>query len=240
MGMPVTVEIAESAPSRTIAKVFDYFRQIDQKYSPYKKTSELSRVNDGLPESQWTAEMKTVLRLCEETKRQTNGYFDINRNGQLDPSGLVKGWAINNAAGLLRELGFKDFYIEAGGDIQANGHNAEHQPWVVGIRNPFNIQEIIKVIKVTNKGVATSGSYIRGEHVYNPHDQSQKTSFVKSLTVVGPDIYEADRYATAAFAMGPEGIKFIEALSGFEAYMVDDRQIATYTTGFEAYVVKTN
>ncbi len=240
MGMPVTVEIIRPNSGSAIEKVFDYFGWVDQKYSPYKKDSELSRINDGLPVSEWTAEMKTVLQLCEETKRQTNGYFDINHNGKLDPSGLVKGWAINGAAELLSRLGFQDFYIEAGGDIQANGYNAEREPWAVGIRNPFNIQEIIKIVNISNRGVATSGTYIRGEHVYNPHNQHQDTGFVKSLTVIGPDIYEADRFATAAFAMGSEGIKFIETLSEFEAYMVDDRQIATYTTGFDDYVVNDN
>ncbi len=59
---------------------------------------------------------------------------------------------------------------------------------------------------------------------------------VVSLTVVGPNIYEADRFATAAFAMGEAGIMFIEKLPGFEGYMVNDNGIATFTSGFEKYV----
>jgi thiamine biosynthesis lipoprotein len=60
---------------------------------------------------------------------------------------------------------------------------------------------------------------------------------VVSLTVIGPNIYEADRFATAAFAMGEEGIRFIGRLAGFEGYMIDRRGQATFTNGFTRYVI---
>jgi thiamine biosynthesis lipoprotein len=179
--------------------------------------------------------MARVLRLCEQTKRQTNGYFDINHNGQLDPSGLVKGWAINNAAELLRHAGIEDFSIEAGGDIQVNV-GPGNEPWLVGIRSPFNIEEIIKTLEIRSEGVATSGTYIRGQHIYNPLNTSDDIKEVRSLTVIGSDIYEADRFATAAFAMGRAGISFIESYPGLEGYMITEDEIATYTSGFERFV----
>jgi thiamine biosynthesis lipoprotein ApbE len=61
---------------------------------------------------------------------------------------------------------------------------------------------------------------------------------VVSLTVIGPNVYEADRFATAAFAMGKKGIYFIEQLPGFEGYMIDTSAQATYTSGFERYVLQ--
>lgn len=240
MGMPITVEIVDKATTRDIDKVFDYFREVDRRYSPYKKSSELSKINSGLPKDKWSAEMKSVLALCEQTKHQTDGYFDINHEGKLDPSGLVKGWAINNAAERLLDRGFVNFYIEAGGDVQAHGEPEPGTKWKVGIRNPFNTDEIVKVVAVGAHGVATSGTYIRGEHIYDPHNAQQDVTKIKSLTVIGPDIYEADRFATAAFAMGEAGVRFIDDLPGFEAYMIDDRQVATYTRGFESYVAATN
>ncbi len=57
------------------------------------------------------------------------------------------------------------------------------------------------------------------------------------MTVIGPDVYEADRFATAAFAMGRMGVAFVEGLDGFEGYMIDAQGIATYTSGFERYVL---
>lgn len=237
MGMPITVEIVGGDKAEAvIQEVFDYFRAVDFKYSTYKKASEISQINNGLPKRQWSREMKLIMKLCEQTKAETDGYFDIEHKGKLDPSGLVKGWAINQAAKLIRHHRIKDFYIEAGGDIQADGLNSAGEPWRIGIRNPFNRDEIVKVIQISHQGVATSGTYIRGQHIYDPHLPDKPVHTVKSLTVIGPDIYEADRFATAAFAMGEKGINFIEALPGLEGYMINNKQTATYTRGFERYV----
>jgi thiamine biosynthesis lipoprotein len=235
MGMPINVVIEDAAADAAAFKqIHDYFHYVDEKYSPYKPTSEVSRINLGLSKSAWSREMKAVLRLCDQTKQQTSGYFDVWRAGKLDPSGLVKGWAINNAARLLRQAGFENFYIEAGGDIQVSGQNGDGQAWSVGIRNPFNRDEIVKVVEVTTEGVATSGSYVRGQHIYNPLN-GQDIKDVASLTVIGPTIYDADRLATAAFAMGRAGIGFIESLDNYEAYMITNDQAATLTSGFERY-----
>ncbi len=180
--------------------------------------------------------MKTIFALAKQTRQETNGYFDIERSGCYDPSGIVKGWAIYNAAEILRREGFENFYVEAGGDIEAAGENSSGQDWRVGIRNPFTLNEIVKVLSVSNCGVATSGTYIRGQHIYNPKSDGQLITEVVSLTVVGPNIYEADRFATAAFAMGREGIVFIENLEGFEGYMIDRDRQATFTSGWTRYV----
>lgn len=235
--MPITVEILGDGKKvgPAIEDVFAYFTSIDERFSTYKPMSEISQVNAGLPRQKWSREMALVMDLCDQTKQQTDGYFDIEHNDSLDPSGLVKGWSINNAAQLVARKGFDNFYIEAGGDIQTHGTNADGEPWTVGIRNPFDINQIIKVLCVIDCGVATSGTYIRGQHIYNPHDH-QEIHKIKSLTVIGPDIYEADRFATAAFAMGEQGIAFIDALPGFEGYSVGADAIATYTKGFERYV----
>lgn len=236
MGMPITIEIVDSDNAKLLADTFRLFRDVDNRYSTYKTDSEISGINQGLPKAKWSAQMRHVLSLCDDTKKQTNGYFDIEHNGKLDPSGLVKGWAIWEAAKLLRKQGVRNFYIEAGGDIQTCGKNTEQQPWTIGIRNPFKHDEIIKVLRVKNKGVATSGTYIRGQHIYNPHQPAAPLTGVQSLTVVGPNIYEADRFATAAFAMGKNGIAFVENAPGLEGYMVDDQGIATFTSGFGEYV----
>ena len=107
----------------------------------------------------------------------------------------------------------------------------------MGIENPFKRGEIIKVVELKNAGLATSGTYIRGQHIYNPHKPNQKINDIISLTVVGPNIYEADRFATAAFAMGKDAVNFLETLNGFEAYMIDADGVATMTSSFERYVV---
>lgn len=237
MGMPITVEVVDGAKEDDLAAVFAYFTEVDGRYSTYKTGSEISRINRGLPRERWSAEMKHVVKLCEETKQQTDGYFDIAHIGKLDPSGLVKGWSIQNAAGILRRHGFKNFYIEAGGDIQTAGQSADTQPWRVGIRSPFNVDEIVKTIQLSGSAIATSGTYVRGEHIYNPHDGYKPANAIASLSVIGPNIYDADRFATAAFAMGGQGIRFIESLRDLEGYMIDTKGLATMTSGFERYTV---
>jgi thiamine biosynthesis lipoprotein len=240
MGMTVLVEIADPTATRAdVDAVYDYFHYIDEKFSTYKETSEITQINRGLlAASQFSSDMKTVLRLCAETKEATKGFFDIaNKSEMLDPSGLVKGWAIHNAAEIIKKRGFKNYYVDAGGDVQVSGVNAEGQPWRIGIQDPFSKdQKIVKVVSLEDGGVATSGTYVRGQHIYNPHDKKAEINDIVSLTVIGPNIYEADRFATAAFAMGRQGIQFIERCDGLEGYMIDRAGIATQTGGFKKYV----
>jgi len=236
MGMPVTVEIVDlSATSETFDAVFTYFEYVDEKFSTYKATSEISRINRGeITETEWSVDMRTIFELAAETKSATRGYFDmITPQGIFDPSGLVKGWSIHRAAEMLLGFGFKNFYVDAGGDIQVHGENSRNEPWKIGIRHPFKPDVIVKIISVTDKGVATSGNYIRGAHIYNPHSLELLPEEVVGLTVVGPNVYEADRFATAAFAMGRNGIKFIQELRDFEGYSIDVDGMALMTAGFE-------
>ncbi len=230
MGMPITIKIEDPTASNIhFEKIFTYFNYVDQKFSTYKDTSEISQINSGkLKKDQYSPDMKSILKMCEQAKWETHGFFDINHNGKLDPSGLVKGWSIHNAGKLISKLGFKNYFVDAGGDIQIAG-----KVWKIGIRNPFKTSEIVKVLNIQNLGVATSGVYERGRHLYNP--KGELVTDILSLTVIGPDILQADKFATAAFAMGRQGINFIEELMGFEGYMIDEQGIATYTTGFQKY-----
>ena len=239
MGMPITVEVVDPGVTEAdIEKVFAYFRAVDDTFSTYKEHSEIAKINRGeLGEEAYSDDMKTILAVSEQTRQETRGYFDIRHNGILDPSGIVKGWAILQAAHLLKDGGLTNFYIDAGGDIQVAG-NKDGEPWRIGIRNPFNRKEIVKVLVVTDKGVATSGTAIRGQHIYDPHNPDTSLQDVVSLTVIGPNVFEADRFATAAFAMGKRGIFFIQQLPGFEGYIIDASARATFTSGFERYVLQ--
>ena len=238
MGMPVTVAIVDATAARNdLEKIFDYFRAVDDRFSPFKKTSETSEVNRGLPEKDWSRDMKAVVALAEKTKQETGGYFDMmTPEGTWNPVGIVKGWAIKNAADILRHAGFRNFYVDAGGDIEASGVNARGEKWSVGIKNPFRQDEIVKKLFITDVGIATSGTYIRGEHIYDPQTKKPVREIV-SLTVVGPDVCEADRFATGAFAMGKQGIRFIEERAGLEGYMMDKNGTATMTSGFGEYTM---
>ncbi len=239
MGMPITVEVVDEALAGLLDEVFSYFAAVDARFSTYKPDSEISALNQGrVALADVSPQMQEVLGLAERTKRETDGYFEIKRSdGLLDPCGIVKGWAIRNAADLIRRSGVRNFYVDAGGDIQTGGKNPDGEDWRVGIRNPFNEREIIKAVAPRGRGIATSGSYVRGQHIYDPHAPGRQIDDIVSLTVIGPDVLEADRFSTAAFAMGKAGIRFIEDLPGFEGYVVDAGGIATQTSGFKGFVL---
>jgi thiamine biosynthesis lipoprotein len=239
MGMPITVVIP---PSRgrppgedAFEAVFGSFRAVDAQFSPYKPESEVSRISRGdLRTEDASPLMREVLDLCRQTQDLTDGWFTPWFEGQFDPSGLVKGWAIHRASQLLDDLGYRDHCIEAGGDIEVRGFNDEGQPWEIGIRNPFDTSTLVKVLYLSDRGVATSGTYIRGRHIYNPKT-GERIEGVPSLTVVGPNVYEADRLATPAYAMGEGGISWLATLPGIEAYQIGHDQCALATPGLAEY-----
>jgi len=236
--MPITIEIADTVGRDDVfSSVFTYFAHVDALFNTFDPKSEISRINIlHIHRSEWSEEIREVYDLCVRTKAETNGYFDHISHGSINPLGIVKGWAIKKGSELLLEHGYKNFYIEAGGDIQVHGMNYEGTPWITGIRNPFNRLENVKLLSLTNCGIATSGSYIRGNHIYDPYNRNMPISDIVSMSVIGPDVLEADRFATATFAMGKEGILFVEKTKGLEGYMIDRHGTATYTSGFEKYV----
>lgn len=239
MGMPVTVSIAGDGGEWLIDMVFGWFHDVDKRFSLYRPDSEISRFNAGqIAASQLSLEMREVLDLAQLTRQQSYGYFNAVRpSGGCDPTGIVKGWAIAKAAQLLDAHGVSNYCINAGGDIQSRGHNPDGAPWRIGVSSPFRRGEIVKILAPQGKGVATSGSAVRGHHIWNPHAPDARLTDIVSITVVGRDIVEADRFATAAFAMGRDGIYFIEGLPDLEAYQIDASGLATQTSAFERYVI---
>jgi len=236
MGMPITIEVVGGNES-VIKSAFDYFRHVDAGFSTYKNDSEISRFNHGdLPENALSDEVKMILQECDRYKHETQGFFDITRpDGSLDPSGLVKGWSIKGVADLITAAGFNNFFVSAGGDVQTSGRNASGQPWRVGITNPFEPAKFAKQVALSGEAIATSGTYERGAHIYNPHTGQDVTEIV-SLSVIGPGIYETDILATAAFVMGKPGLKFLQE-HGYEACLISADQTVTLTPGFKRFEV---
>lgn len=238
MGMPISVEVVDAREARALVdSVFAYFAHVDEVFSTYKADSEISRINSGNLSIEATcAEVRDVYEIARQTCRVSGGYFNHQLpNGTIDPSGIVKGWAIQNATTLLKERGCENFCIDAGGDIQTCGLNANNEQWSVGIRHPFQTDKIAKVVYPHGKGVATSGTYLRGEHIYDPFTGVPVVTPFISITIIGPNINDADRFATAAFAMGKRGMHFIEAFPGYEGYAIMHDKQALVTNGFNHY-----
>ena len=236
MGMPIVVDVRDDgADEAALDEVFDWFRWVDATFSTYKPESEVSRLARGeLALADAHPDLRWVLARCDELREATDGYFDARGGGELDPSGLVKGWSVDRAAALLRRAELRNFAVSAGGDMVVSGRAIPEPVWRIGIEHPIERLKVAAVVEANELAVATSGAYARGDHIVDPHTGAPSEG-VLSVTVAGPDLATADAYATAAFAMGPvRGPRWTARLRGYEAMTIlADGNVLT-TAGFPA------
>ncbi len=228
MGMPIVVDVRdENADNEDLVRMFDWLRWVDTTFSTYREDSDISRIERGeLTPAGAHEEVQFVLARCEELRVETDGFFDARASGQLDPSGFVKGWAVDRAAELLQDTGLDDFAVSAGGDMRVAG-----PAWRVGIQHPLAGNKVAAVFETDDLAIATSAAYARGDHVLDPHT-GRAPAGVLSVTVVGPELGTADAYATAAFAMGSRGPQWTAGLSGYEAMTILTDETVLTTGGF--------
>jgi FAD:protein FMN transferase len=232
MGMPIVVDVRDDdVDEGALDAVFDWFRAVDQTFSTHKEDSEVSRLARGeLAVTDAAAQVQQVLARCEELRRETGGYFDARASGTLDPSGFVKGWSVDRAADPLARAGFRNYALNAGGDIRLVGGARPDPIWRVGIQHPRLRDHVAAVVEGSDLAVATSGAYARGEHVLDPHTRRPPRGIL-SVTITGSELATADAYATAAFAMGAERAPDWTASlpQGYEAMTIlaDERLLIT-------------
>ena len=236
MGTVVSVDVRGPAPDqRILDRAFAWLHRVDATFSTYREGSEVSRIRRGrLGLEDARPELRWVAARCEVLREETDGFFDaFLGTAAFDPSALVKGWAVQRAADRMAAAGLTDFCINAGGDVATRGL-ADGRPWRVGIRHPEDPQALVAVVEAAGGlAVASSGAYERGEHIVDPIT-GRAPRGVKSVTVVGPDLGTADAYATAAFAMGPEGPAWTLRLDGYEAMTILADDVVLSTPGFAA------
>jgi thiamine biosynthesis lipoprotein len=232
MGTVVSLD-ARGAPASVTQAAFDrlmdWLRDVDCRFSTYRDDSEINRIDRGeLAPADASSDVRWVLDRCAALREETGGAFDERAAGRLDPSALVKGWAVQRGADLLVQAGLSDFSLNAGGDIVVCGGALPERVWRVGIQHPRDRDAIAAAVAVTDAAVATSGSYERGDHLIDPRTGAAPVGVV-SVTVVGPDLGTADAYSTAAFALGADGPRWTLGLEGYEAMTIlaDDRVLCT-------------
>jgi thiamine biosynthesis lipoprotein len=216
MGMPIVLDI-QNGKEAILEAVFKRFQEIDERFSTYKEDSEVSRFRRGeLEENDLSRELKSIIRKCRDAEVATEGHFSATASGQFDPSGYVKGWAIAEAVKIIKK-DHSTFCIYAGGDIY--GQSDGERIWRVAIQNPLEAKFIIASLSFKNLAVATSGTSERGQHIFDPRS-AKPVGHLLSVTVVGPDIIDADVLATAAFVVGEYAINFVAQRKPYEALAV--------------------
>lgn len=231
MGMPIGIEVRDPG-FVDVEAAFDWLRQADATFSTYREDSDISRLARGeVTLAECRPEVDEVLTRCLTLERVTDGFFSVRAAGRLDPSGFVKGWAVDGAAQRLAAAGGENFCINAGGDIVARGRPAPDRLWRVGVRHPEDVERLAAVVAVTDLAVASSGQYERGAHILDPHTGAPPTGLL-SVTVVGPELATADAYATTAFAMGADGPAWTARLTGYDAMCITSDHRVLSTPGF--------
>jgi thiamine biosynthesis lipoprotein len=229
MGMPIGIHVAAGID---VEPAFAWLREVDATFSTYRDDSDISRLaRREITLAECRPEVDEVLTRCMALERATRGFFSVRAAGRLDPSGFVKGWAIDGAAARLAAAGADSFCINAGGDIVVHGRPEPGRRWRVGIRHPTDLEQLAGVLEVDDLAVATSGEYERGAHIVDPHTGAPPAGLL-SVTVVGPDLATADAFATAAFAMGTDGPAWTATVDGYDAMSITSDGRVLSTPGF--------
>ncbi len=228
--------VGEGGEEGVLGQAVRWLHWVDAAFSPYREDSDVSRYGRGsVTLAECVPELTEVLDACAEISALSGGYFTARLGGKLDPSGYVKGWAIERAAEMLSAAGSAEHSVNGGGDVQCVGDRGPGQLWRIGIADPLRPGSLALVVTGRDFAVATSGIAERGPHIVNPHT-GQPATDLASITVVGSGLTLTDAYATAAFAMGSAARDWVESLDGYEAFAITARGTDWQTSGFRAYL----
>ncbi|SDX90908.1 thiamine biosynthesis lipoprotein [Modestobacter sp. DSM 44400] len=232
MGLPISLALRgrhtdDAAARAAWVEVMGVLREVDRVFSTYRADSAISRLGrgevglEGCP-----PEVAEVLALGATAERESGGAFSVRLPAAgggtvLDPSGVVKGWAVDRAAAPIRDLADTDFCLSAGGDLTCRTLDAAGAPWRIGVEDPADPGRVLAVVPVFTGAVATSGTTHRGQHLVDART-ARPPSGVASVTVVAGSLTWADIDATAAYAHGPEAAHWLETRPGRSGLVVWD------------------
>jgi thiamine biosynthesis lipoprotein len=233
MGMPVSLAVrpptgspfADVPIEEGWQQALAVLHEADRVFSTYRPDSAVSRLGRGeLTLEECPPEVAEVLELGEIARRESGGAFDVRRShgGRppvLDPSGVVKGWAVARAARAFKQVVDADFCLSAGGDMVCRTYEPSSPPWRIGVEDPHDPTRVVAVVPIRNGALATSGTAHRGAHVVDARTGQVPTS-VASVTVVAADLVWADIDATAAFALDEEAADWLASRPGKRGIVV--------------------
>jgi thiamine biosynthesis lipoprotein len=179
-----------------------------------------------------------AIRTNESTREIT-----LPHGMSLDFGGVAKGWAAYQAMQRLQIEG--PTLIDAAGDIAISGPRVDGSPWTVGIANPFNANDDIEVISIHKGGVATSGKdrrrWLRNgipqHHIIDPSTNQPAETDVLTVTVIAPDVMQAEAAAKAAFILGSRlGLEWLESQNDLSGLFVLENGRTIYSKRMNKYL----
>ena len=230
--------IDRAAIDAAIDDVKRFVIDVDNAFSTYKESSFVSRLRRGEIEiGQCPQDLQEVWGACQNAQYLSDGAFNPWAvSGGFDPSGYVKGWAADRVAEILLQAGCAHIQVNAAGDVTLRGGNlldsGEVEPWKVGVVNPDNRKEVLRIFEIYDGAIATSGTYERGAHITDPHTGTIAIG-ARSATVIGPDGGLTDALATALMVTGDDGINLFgqPELEAYSAWCIDRHEDSAWGVG---------
>jgi len=223
--------------SACMQKVVEFCKFVDEDFSTYIDSSWVTRLRRGrVGIEECPISVQEVWQLCAQAKDVSDGAFDPWAvAGGFDPSGLVKGWAADICADMLVAAGAQHVQVNAAGDLSLRGGwfdptDSQIKPWKIGVVNPDNRQEVLKIFEITDGAIATSGTYERGAHISDPYTGMIAIG-AKSATIVGEAGWLCDALATAVMVAGTDAaVWFTQAeLSGYQVWAIDRHENTSWS-----------
>ncbi|WP_105107305.1 FAD:protein FMN transferase [Streptococcus suis] len=236
MTLPFTISLATVSASqleqeldKLSAGILSELERLEEKFSAFRSTSLVCRFQDGDKSVLLDQEFQEVFALAEMAYQETEGAFDPYYKGIYDPTGLVKGWVIEELfkSKMLPYLQHPDVEavcLNGGGDMQFATKETSDFLWKIGIQNPENLQEILAVFTAKNGAIATSGYSKRGQHIQSQNDIQQITFMDTSLT-------RADIWATAGLSMPENALKEAIAQQQLSGLYIKSQQLQFFQKG---------
>lgn len=213
------------------ACIADFLHHVDAVFSPFRRDSQVTAARHG----DWSAllnrhepEFAEVYALAQQAESLTHGYFNPMHSGEYDPTGIVKGWAIQRAyeqwlRPLIHNGTCEAAALGGGGDIQTGVADASDFTWRIGVQDPRDERHILRTVALRNGAIATSGTSKRGEHITRAaHDLLQATVVDDCLTF-------ADMWATTAISAGEH--VFRDVIAQNDAARTDVMAVLVRTDG---------
>jgi thiamine biosynthesis lipoprotein len=241
MGIPVSLAMrgrhaADAAGAAAWDDAVAVLREVDRVFSTYRPDSVVSRLGRGeLDPADCPPEVAEVLGIGALAEAESGGAFAVRRPGPdggvvLDPSGVVKGWAVERAAAPLFALDDTDFSLSAGGDLLCRTTDPDAAPWRIGIEDPRDPRRVLAVVPVANGAVATSGTAHRGQHLVDARTGLPPEA-IASVTVLADSLTWADVDATAAYVLGHSAPAWLATRPGRTGFVVWADGTTTTVTG---------
>ena len=176
---------------------------------------------------------------------EDNRIYFQTEGTEITLGGIAKGYAVDEALEVLRDMGIKYALVDAGGDMGTINSKPDGELWNIALVNPDDTSQSLANFEFSDKSVATSGNYARyfnpektAHHIINPKTGYSAPECI-SVTVIAGSCTEVDALSTSVFVMGPEdGMRLIESLDDVECLIVDADRTIHHSSGLSKYLVE--